>query len=263
MATGEDKEAQWGTEWGEVVKAKLMFVGRLASMVGDKVISRIYGTRWKQVGDGGRRGVIGEVKEILGTYDGECARRLWGSVGKVGKGKFREMVIDFVKEMEERMWLEWKNEQSNKEKWYLAIKKELGREGYVLLDKRQRCLIAGFRLGVTNALGGKGKMGGTCRLRGEEEETGVHWVAECKVFENRRGKLVNGLNKGVEEVWIRMMELKTSEVISFLEYIDSVVYLKLSVRVVNFSDEVERGEDFLDELNLRADVWDRVEPLLR
>jgi hypothetical protein len=49
-----------------------------------------------------------------------------------------------------------------------------------------------------------------------------------------------------------------SEVVSLLEFIDAILYLKLSVRLVNFRDEERRDEGFLDELNLRGDVWEKV-----
>ena len=141
------------------------------------------------------------------------------------------------------------------------MKKGKGKEEYVGLKKRQRSLIGSVRLGVINAMGDKGKGGGLCRLCGEKEETGVHWVAECSVFQKRRCGLVGVGGEGVGTVWQRVMSVDVKELVSFLEWIDSVIFFKLSVRTVDFRDSVERNEEFLDELNLRSDVWGRVESM--
>ena len=133
-----------------------------------------------------------------------------------------------------------------------------GKEEYVGLKKRQRGLIGSIRLRVSNAMGDKGKGGGVCRLCGEKEETGVHWVAECSAFEKRRIGLVGVGGDGVEKVWQRVVSTDVKKLVSFLEWIDSVIFFKLSVRMVDFRDSGERNEDFLDDLNLRSDVWGSV-----
>ena len=211
-----------------------------------------------EVSEGNRKGVMGEVKEILEKYGGVRADRVWNAIGKVSKGKLKRMISDFVKEMEGRMWEEWKEEVWEKEKWYLMVKKSKGKEEYVKMRKRERCLLASVRLGVTNALGDKGKGGGVCRLCGKKEETGVHWVAECSVFAERRASLVSRGGEDLEETWKMVMSIGQRELVSFLVWIDSVLFYKVGVRLVEVGDGVERNEEFLDDLNLRADIWGRV-----
>ena len=256
-------ELGWGTVWGKVVKAKLMFVWRLASMVDDEKVSRIFKIRKRQVDEGNRQGVVGEVREILERYDGKCARRIWAVVGKAGKNEFKRLVLEFVDVVEERMWLEWREQQGGRVNWYFLVKKKLGREGYVELDKRRRCLVAGVRLGVTSARGDKGNGGGECRLCGCAEETGVHWVASCSFFEHKRRGVLQGEGggEGEREVWMRLMGMEVSKVVVLLEFIDSLLFLRLSVRLVDFVDEGRREDEILDDLNLRGDVWERVGPL--
>ena len=137
------------------------------------------------------------------------------------------------------------------------VKEGKGKEGYVGLNKRQRSMIGSVRLQVTNALGDKGKGGGVCRLCGEKEETSVHWVAEC-AFEQRRFGLVGVRGEGIEKMWQRVMNADVTKLVSFLEWIDSVVFFRLSVRMVDFRGSGESNEEFLDDLNLRSDVWGSV-----
>ena len=97
-----------------------------------------------------------------------------------------------------------------------------------------------------------------CRLCGEKEETSVHWVAECGAFEQRRFGLVGVRGEGIEKMWQRVMNADVTKLVSFLEWIDSVVFFQLSVRMVDFRGSGESYEEFLDDLNLRSDVWGSV-----
>jgi hypothetical protein len=155
-----------------------------------------FDTRWRQVKEGDRRGVIGEVKEILELHEGKEANEVWEAVGRASKGKFKRLVRRFGEEMEENMWMVWRDENWTKESSQCLLKERRGKEEYVGLEKRKRSMVAGVRLGVTNALGDKGNKGGLCRLCGDGEETGMHWVAECKMFEGKRMKVCD--EKGLE-----------------------------------------------------------------
>ena len=186
------------------------------------------------------------------------ADRIWAAIGVASKGRFKKLILDFVKDVEERMWEKWREEVREKEKWFLLVKEGKGKEEYVGLKKRQRCLVACVRLRVTNAMGDKGNGERMCRLCGEKEETGVHWVAECSAFDKRRVGLVGVGGDSVETVWQKVMSADVKKLVSFLEWVDSVLFFKLSVRMVDFRESGERNEEFLDDLNLRSDVWGSV-----
>ena len=196
------------------------------------------------------------MKEILKKYGGVRADRVWAAIGVASKGRFKKLIFDFVKDMEERMWEEWREEVREKEKWFLLGERK---ERVCGLNKRQRGLIGSVRLRVTNAMGDKGKGGGMCRLCGEKEETGVHWVAECSAFEKRRFGLVGVGGEGVETVWQSDEYMYRGKETSEFSGVDRLGnFFKLSVRMVDFRDSGERNEEFLDDLNLRSDVWGSV-----
>ena len=69
--------------------------------------------------------------------------------------------------------------------------------------------------------------------------------------------------EGEREVWMRLIGMEVSKVVLLLGFIDSVLFLRLSVRLVDLVDEGRREDEIaiLDDLNLRGGVWKRVEPL--
>ena len=67
--------------------------------------------------------------------------------------------------------------------------------------------------------------------------------------------------EGEREVWMRLIGMEVSKVVLLLGFIDSVLFLRLSVRLVDFVDEGRREDEILDNVNLRGDVWERLEPL--
>ena len=73
------------------------------------------------------------------------------------------------------------------------------------------------------------------------------------------------IGDGKEEgaAWMRLMGMDVRKVVILLELIVSVLFLRLSVRLVDLVDEGRREDEIaiLDDLNLRGGVWKRVEPL--
>ena len=70
--------------------------------------------------------------------------------------------------------------------------------------------------------------------------------------------MVGVRGEGVEKVWQRVMNADVKKLVSFLEWIDSVVFFQLSVRLVDYRGSGDSNEEFLDDLNLRSDVWGSV-----
>ena len=227
-------------------------------MMDDRVVKCLFEKRMRMVEKGDRRGVIGEVRGFLEDYRGENAGKIWEGMGKVKKGKMKRYVKDFLIEMEERMFYEWKQDMNDDMKYDGYNKEEWGREDYVMEKKKVRRMIAAVRLGVTNALGDKGNKGGVCRLCGMEEETAMHWVVSCSCFRGLRSKYLGVDGKEQRGMWGRFWRLDAKDANDFLGMIDSVLYLRISVRLVDEMDEVDCDELFLNDLNLRSDVWEKI-----
>ena len=70
------------------------------------------------------------------------------------------------------------------------VKTSKGKEGYVRMKKRERCLLASVRLGVTNALGDKGKgRVGECADCVERRKTREHTGWRSVAFLRKEGQV--------------------------------------------------------------------------
>lgn len=159
------------------------------------------------------KALVDEIERTeIWKYVKEEQWELWLADDKVSKLEWKVAV---KREVRKKAQIKWRQEVESvsKLKWYSEIKKTLTMESY--LDDcavGDKVAIAQLRTGGGTLLEEVGRRWPTipkenrlCPLCGDGVETAIHVVADCKMYEEERNEMWEGLYEELNRIWLVRM----------------------------------------------------------
>ena len=211
-------ELGWQSAESIVARARLLLYGRMGRGDGGEPIKALFLARLRDVLDGCERGFMADVhgiREKIGMGG-------WNpSEANLSKEKYKEMITERVAEWDWKEWKEHARRVGVRNNDIHLTKKRWGPESFVSRwPRRERGLLAAFRLGCANLVGNKlcNEYGGLgmCRLCGKEPEDEHHLLIVCEEERVRKGRV--GMLYKLERItgWVLEERLRGIELKCFL-----------------------------------------------
>jgi hypothetical protein len=254
-------ELGWNPLESSVQKAKLQFLGRLwrIKKTEDPVAYRMIQLRIKQVEQGDKQGLLGEMYELLQST--EQTGELWYGEGRnLSKDKWKDAVNEMVEEIEQKQWILWMKAKGDCNGWLTVTKRDRELETYV--DQVRPGLLPLFsaiRLGITNAAADKtGDENAECRLCGKGRETIQHLLITCKNMEKDREIFWQNKRKPrvMSEQWAALVG-DLQESVNFVTEVDRQFRRKTGVELAkkgHWKQSQKKEEDKMEEWVERGEM---------